>query len=419
MADQNIMITKIQLAVDTTANWEASSRKLLEGEFGIEKITLEDNSVTYKAKLGDGTSTWTNLPYHTMTVAEIETIKADLEAKISAATPDGFTKVVTDVEQLKTDVSNTASAVETLGQEVEAAQVAIDKLNGDANTDGSVLKIVGDAISASETTINASITELSGRIDTLNTAVETNKIDIAANKTATETNASDIEGINAKLVGIDSTVSAAIDAKVDELEQQLAGTFHFRGVKDYFSEVEAVENPENGDVYQVLYAGTTGTTALNAEYAYVEGTGWVELGSIIDLSNYYDKTYIDEKVAALTAAINEKDAAMKTYVDSQISTVNTSVAANTSAISDNATAIGTANASITELDSEVEALSSKVDTIDATVKSQTITINGTTYEADETGSINIESIEPTAIKNTDTEPLVISGGSATSYTSQE
>ena len=52
--------------------------------------------------------------------------------------------------------------------------------------------------------------------------------------------------------------------------------------------LEAIENPAYGDVYQVTNAGTGKS---NAEFVYVENAGsgsagWVELGTVVDLSGY-------------------------------------------------------------------------------------------------------------------------------------
>ena len=49
-----------------------------------------------------------------------------------------------------------------------------------------------------------------------------------------------------------------------------------------------------GDVYIVKYSGTSGSTSLNAEYAY-NGKTWIELGTIIDLSSYSTKEELNEK----------------------------------------------------------------------------------------------------------------------------
>lgn len=50
------IFTRVKNKIDTAANWTAHDTVLLKGEFGIE-------SDTYRFKIGDGTTTWNNLPY--------------------------------------------------------------------------------------------------------------------------------------------------------------------------------------------------------------------------------------------------------------------------------------------------------------------------------------------------------------------
>ena len=70
------ILTRIQLRNDTTANWNAhSTTVLLAGEVGIE--LLSDGAV--KMKLGNGTSTWADLPYYGGTATQLyeATLTAD------------------------------------------------------------------------------------------------------------------------------------------------------------------------------------------------------------------------------------------------------------------------------------------------------------------------------------------------------
>ena len=59
--------TRIILCNDETVNWGTSSKVLLKGEVGIE--LLESGEV--KIKVGDGTKTFAQLKYATMTPNEI------------------------------------------------------------------------------------------------------------------------------------------------------------------------------------------------------------------------------------------------------------------------------------------------------------------------------------------------------------
>lgn len=89
-----------------------------------------------------------------------------------------------------------------------------------------------------------------------------------------------------------STAKAYADYVGQTVSQALAAAFKFKGAVDYVSELPTSSSdpaPAEGDVYQVRYRGSSGTTPLNAEYAY-DGTNWVELGSVIDLSAYHTAT---------------------------------------------------------------------------------------------------------------------------------
>ena len=59
--------------------------------------------------------------------------------------------------------------------------------------------------------------------------------------------------------------------------------FNFKGIVATLADLEAIENPMNGDVYQVTNPGTGKT---NAEYVYDATNSWIELGTVIDLSGY-------------------------------------------------------------------------------------------------------------------------------------
>lgn len=87
--------------------------------------------------------------------------------------------------------------------------------------------------------------------------------------------------------GDDSTTiatTAFVQDACDAISQSLAAAFKFKGVVATLADLEAIVDPDNGDVYQVTNPGTGKT---NAEYAYTgASTGWVELGTEVDLSVY-------------------------------------------------------------------------------------------------------------------------------------
>ena len=96
--------------------------------------------------------------------------------------------------------------------------------------------------------------------------------------TGTPTAPKATKGDNTTAIATTSFVKEACD----DIKADLSSAFKFKGVVANMAELEAIENPANGDVYQVTNPGTGKT---NAEYAY-NGTSWVELGTEVDLSGY-------------------------------------------------------------------------------------------------------------------------------------
>ena len=83
----------------------------------------------------------------------------------------------------------------------------------------------------------------------------------------------------------------------------MSGVFHFKGAATktgtelYVSGAQVVEKAV-GDVY----------TVGEEEYAW-SGSAWVMLGITTDLSNYYDKSAIDKKIAGFSGAFHFKGVA--------------------------------------------------------------------------------------------------------------
>lgn len=88
------------------------------------------------------------------------------------------------------------------------------------------------------------------------------------------------KGDNSTAIATTSFVKEACD----DIKADLSAAFKFKGVVATLADLEAIVDPANGDVYQVTNPGTGKT---NAEYAYTgASTGWVELGTEVDLSGY-------------------------------------------------------------------------------------------------------------------------------------
>ena len=81
MADQ--IYDKIVIRNDIEANWVSVNPVLLEGEVGITMDTTPK-----KFKVGNGTSAWSELPYHnpSVTISDIQGLQEILDNKVTVPT---------------------------------------------------------------------------------------------------------------------------------------------------------------------------------------------------------------------------------------------------------------------------------------------------------------------------------------------
>ena len=182
-----------------------------------------------------------------------------------------------------------------------------------------------DAISA----VNSS---LSSAIDTKVTAVEGYQLMSADESTKLATYPANYSDVTSTM---DSKISAAV-----------ASAFKYRGTVADMTALEAVTGMVTGDVYHV----TTGANGSSAEYVY-NGTGWEELGTIVDMSGFATKVdggvsgnlvaldgqgdIVDGGVAVggatLAASVNSTtlatEAAVKAYADSAASAAQSAATA--------------------------------------------------------------------------------------------
>lgn len=69
----------------------------------------------------------------------------------------------------------------------------------------------------------------------------------------------------------------ATDADLEELANRVSGVYHYRGNVADLEALQAIENPEQGDVYNI------GNTGMNAAWT---GEVWDEFGAMVDLTPY-------------------------------------------------------------------------------------------------------------------------------------
>ena len=144
-------IARVRPRRDTAANWAAANPVLLNGELGIETDTR-------RFKVGDGSSTWTTLPYYlegvlvrgqasrttggTITIATAGTYQSTgLSATFDSTTAYGISLATTNLFGLR----NTSSATRLF-----MVQASMDASAGNNHTLGIKLAKNGVAIDQSE-----------------------------------------------------------------------------------------------------------------------------------------------------------------------------------------------------------------------------------------------------------------------------
>ena len=157
-----------------------------------------------------------------------------------------------------------------------------------------------------------------------------------------------------------------------EVDGLVSGVFHFEGTAESYEALPS-ENNTKGDVYQVG----------DKEYAW-DGNNWVELGYVVDLSNYYTKAEADAEIKKVQDAVDG---------------VADDVAENAQAIADNATAIESLTAADTAIEEridnvaeEVNTVSGKVNAIESTQSSVADEITAL-QEVDTATAARIDSVE--------------------------
>lgn len=99
-----------------------------------------------------------------------------------------------------------------------------------------------------------------------------------------------------------------LDTAIEEVKEKVVGAFHFRGKVDTREELDNIEDPEDGDVYEVL--------ETNSEFAYNgKDSEWIELGSVFDLSDYSTTEEADARYD-MKGSADSAETAAKSYADS-------------------------------------------------------------------------------------------------------
>lgn len=161
--------------------------------------------------------------------------------------------------------------------------------------DGEKWVVLGNP--ASLEALGTRVTTVEGKVTTLEGKVKTLEDKMATIEEGAEVNIIETVKVNGTALEPDSSRAVNIDLSAYAKLTDIASVLDWKGTVANVSDLPTASESNKGDVYHV--------TANGGEYA-SDGTEWQELGSIVDLKDYYTKTEIDGKVTAINTAIGKK-----------------------------------------------------------------------------------------------------------------
>ena len=159
--------------------------------------------------------------------------------------------------------------------------------------DGANWVVLGDP--ADLTALGTRVTTVEGKVTILEGKVKTLEDKMATIEEGAEVNIIETVKVDGSPLPVDGK-AVNIDLSAYAKKADLTTVFKWLGTKATFDALPASGNTV-GDVYHV--------EAKSAEYVW-NGTTWEELGSIVDLSDYYNKKAIDDKVKTINDTLATK-----------------------------------------------------------------------------------------------------------------
>lgn len=203
---------------------------------------------------------------------------------------------------------------------------------------------------------------------------------------------------------LDGTV-AKIDLSTYALKSDITAVMKFKGTKTS-DELTALTGMSTGDTYSIISGGTGTTYKVGSEYAY-DGTNWVELGPVIDLSGYVTtSTTINSKALSGNITLDGSDVALSTNY------AIASTAAAPAAGDSIDTAVGKLQKEIASIPA---ATVTDVQTKTSTEGSYTTVLDGTTAKIDLSGYALASAIPSAASSIADNETGYATGDQVYDY----
>lgn len=183
-----------------------------------------------------------------------------------------------------------------------------------------------------------------------------------------------VEGLVDKVATLEGEMDAVQEAientyTKEEVDGLVSGVFHFKGEAESVEALPAASAENVGHVYQVG----------DIEYA-SNGTEWVELGFVVDLSSYATKTYVDGEVKKVQDALDIAEGIIEGHtsdieeingaierIDGEIDTIDEKILALEEADEGFVSQFETVNGKIEALESANETSASQFETVNSQI----------------------------------------------------
>lgn len=274
----NVLNTRIVLCNDTSVTWASSDKVLLKGEMAIEF----PESGAPKFKFGDGTNTFANLPYSTMTHDEVS---AAIKSAVDAAKHSHSNKSILD--------AITASFTTELKANYDAAYKHSTSAHAPSNAQANVIE--GVSVNGTKLTPNSKVVDVT---------VPT-KVSQLQNDTGFITSYKDTKytlGAPSSAVNGNATIDIT-DSDKNKQSLKISGAGATKVTTDSSGNI-VITSTDNNTVYS---HPTSGVTAGTYKSVTVDNKGHVTAGTNpTTLSGYgitdtYTGAQIDSKISSAVA----------------------------------------------------------------------------------------------------------------------
>lgn len=286
--------------------------------------------------------------YNKADVTTVNQVATDLQ-ELTITVTSNHEQLVNTTDDIRESVNNLSETVESVRTELNDALDSHVTSNNvkfaeidetlDTKADKTTVSELSNRVSTNTTVIEtkADAEQVTAKFNELDTQIEAqNTVDMAHDSKLQELE-SDIAATNQDLTnettratGAESQLSTRIDEEItratnaeagllEKINESTARVYRAKGPATYDQLFTVgtdgyITEKEIGDVYHVEDAGTNGT---GAEYVWT-GEKWEELGTAIDLTDYYNKAAVDAKETSIRSDAADAVHTLNTKIENEI-----------------------------------------------------------------------------------------------------